>query len=514
MNNDFFNKVKVIPKTNEKYLSFSLRTNENNYVKFLDSYAFLSSSLETLTENLKSSGINKFKTTIRLFEKYYGNIDNDIFEKLISKSSYPYEYLDDFKKFDMKFPPRKHFYSSLKFSQVDKSKYKIAKFIYKKFNCKNMGDFHDLYVLLDTTLLCDIFTQFRSDTMKLYGLDPCHYYSIPSLSFDAMLKYTKVKIDLLKDVDMYMFIEKSLRGGISQVSCRFSQANNKYMGENFQIEEPSKYITYFDANNLYGYASCQSLPLSDFEWVRKENFEQIDWKKLSENDQIGYILECDLEYPVNLHELHKNYPLAPIKRKIKIEELSEYQNHLINDLKNKNLNYRPCKKLILDLNDKKNYIIHYLNLKLYLELGLKLTKIHKILKFKQSKWLSSYIKFNTKLREKAKDKCTQDLLKLSNNSIFGKSCQNTRNHVDIKFVINEKQAKNLLKKPLFHSFEIIDEDKVIIKMNRAKIDLNKPLFVGFTILELSKRLMYNLHYNIFEKYFSGKFKLLYTGNLK
>ena len=511
LDKEFFNSVRIVPKTNEKYLSFSLRTYNNHYVKFLDSYQFLPSSLEKLTENLKIDGIDSFRITKYLFESEYGRIDDEIFDKLISKSAYPYEFMDSFQKFNQNFPEEKNFYSSLNFSDVDHEKYLIAKKIYSEFNCQNMGDFHDLYVLLDTCLLCDIFTKFRKNSMKLYDLEPCHYFSLPSYSFDAMLKLTEVKIELLTDLDMYLFIEKSLRGGVSQVSCRFSQANNKYMGDNFDNNEKSKFITYFDANNLYGWASSQSLPYGNFEWVESNEFSSIDWKILGKNDDKGYILECDLEYPEYLHELHKDYPLAPIKRKIKYSELSEYQLHLVEDLKRKNLIYRPTKKLILDLYDKKNYVLHYLNLKLYLELGMKLKKVNKVLRFSQSKWLASYINFNTRLREKATDKFTQDQLKLQNNSVFGKTCENTRNHVEVKFVIDEKQAKNFLKRPLFNSFEIIDEEKVIIRMNKTKLNLNKPLFIGFSILELSKKLMYNFHYNIFEKFFHGRFKLLYTG---
>ena len=511
LNKDFFNSVRIVPKTNEKYLSFSLRTYNNHFVKFLDSYQFLPSSLDKLTENLKIDGLESFNITRYLFQSKYGIHNEAIFDKLITKSAYPYEFIDCFEKFNESFPKEKEFYSSLNFSEVDHEKYLTAKSIYSEFNCKNMGDFHDLYVLLDTCLLCDIFTKFRKNSMKLYGLEPCHYFSLPSYSFDAMLKFTGVKIQLLTDIDMYLFIEKSLRGGVSQVSCRYSQANNKYMGDKFDINKKSKFITYFDANNLYGWASCQSLPFGNFEWVDPKEFCSIDWENLEKNDEIGYILECDLEYPEYLHELHRDYPLAPIKRKIKQDELSEYQLHLVEDLKRKNLIYRPAKKLILDLYDKKNYVLHYLNLKLYLELGLKLKKVHKILKFSQSKWLASYINFNTQLREKATDKFEQNQLKLQNNSVFGKTCENTRNHVEVKFVIDAKQAKNFLKKPLFNSFEIIDEEKVIIRMNKSKLNLNKPLFIGFSILELSKKLMYNFHYNIFQKHFKGRFKLLYTG---
>ena len=175
------------------------------------------------------------------------------------------------------------------------------------------------------------------------------------------------------------------------------------------------------------------------------------------------------------------------------------------------IKWRPSEKLILDLNHKEKYVLHYLNLKLYLELGLELKKVHRVLRFKQSKWLAPYIDLNTKLREKANDKFTQDLLKLFNNAVFGKSCENVRNHVNVKMALTAIQAKNYLKKPLFDEFKILAEDKLIIKMRKSTIKLNKPIIIGFTVLELSKNLMYELYYNILLKKFPKRLQLCYTG---
>lgn len=239
--------VYVIPKTSEKFISFSINLEKNNSLKFLDTFQFLSTSLEKLTENLKYSGKNNFNITRKVFNRKYGFIPDEIFDRIIAKSAFPYEFLDDFSKFDNSiFPPQSEFYSTLNFSDVGTEKYERAKFIHNYFDFKNFGDFIDFYCLLDSCLLADIFTKFRKDTLKIYNLEPLHYYSIPSLSWDAMLKYTKTEIELFSDVDMYLWIEKSLRGGISQVSCRKAKANNKYL-ENFNEYERSSFITYYDA---------------------------------------------------------------------------------------------------------------------------------------------------------------------------------------------------------------------------------------------------------------------------
>lgn len=247
----------------------------------------------------------------------------------------------------------------------------------------------------------------------------------------------------------------------------------------------------------------------DYEWINRDDFSKINWYELERDSQIGYILEVDLIYPKCLHDEHSDFPLCPYKRKISINELSKYQKNLIDYLKSININWRPTEKLILDLHDKNNYVIHYRNLQLYLSLGLQLKKVHKVLKFRQKNFISSYIDLNTKMREKAKDKFTQDLLKLFNNAIFGKSCQNVRTHIDVKFVINMKQVKNYLKKPLYESFRIIDEDKALIKMKRSSVTLNRPIIIGFSVLEISKKLMYDMFYNVFKKNFGKNIKLLY-----
>ena len=254
----------------------------------------------------------------------------------------------------------------------------------------------------------------------------------------------------------------------------------------------------------------ESLPLRDFQWLSADEFEKIIWEKIPNDSSHGYILEVDLEYPECLHESHSDFPLAPIKLKVLNNELSLYQKSLLDRMNSNGIKYNPTKKLILDLNDKNNYVLHYQNLKLYLELGLKLIKVHKVLKFQQSRWLESYINLNTRLREKAVDKFEQDLYKLFNNSVFGKSCENVRNHINVKLVLSEKQARNYLKKPLFEEFRIIDDDKAIIRMRKAKTFLCKPIFVGFTVLELSKKLTYEYHYSIFKPIFEGNIKLCYS----
>ena len=204
-----------------------------------------------------------------------------------------------------KLPARKQFYSSTKDGKIgDDGKisdghisvkdYLTCEKIWDKFEMKNMGDYHNHYLKKDVLLLADVFEKFIGTCLKYYGLDPCHYFSSPGLSWDAMLKMTGVKLEKISDIDKYLFIEKGLRGGISYIAKRYAKANNKYMNDHGS-KKPSKFITYLDMNNFYGQGQSSYLCYGGFEWLK--NVDGFDVNSISENGSIGYFLEVDLEYP-------------------------------------------------------------------------------------------------------------------------------------------------------------------------------------------------------------------------
>ena len=219
----------------------------------------------------------------------------------------------------------------------------------------------------------------------------------------------------------YLFIEKGLRGGISMVSKRFAKANNKYL-QDYDPEQPTSFIQYLDANNLYGWAMSQPLPTGNFKWS----------KTYKTDGAKGYILEVDLEYPKELHESHNSYPLAPEKLKVPYEWMSPYQKSLATpDV--------TAEKLIPNLRNKEKYVLHYRNLQLYCDLGMRVTKVHRVLEFDQSPWMEPYIKMNTELRKKAQTDFERDLYKLMNNSVFGKTMENQRKRVDVRLIRNTRK---------------------------------------------------------------------------
>ena len=484
--------INAIPNNMEKYMAFML----GNHLTFIDSFQFMSSSLEKLVSNLPRK---LFKYTSQVFE-------GDEFDLMVKKGVYPYDYIDSFEKFKEQLPSKEDFYSILNDKHIEDKDYQHAQNVWNTFNIKNMGEYHDLYLASDILLLADVFENFRKTCLKYYKLDPCHYFTSPGLSWDAMLKMTNIKLELMTDIDMFQFIEKGLRGGISYIANRYSKANNKYM-KKYDEKAPSKYIMYLDANNLYGWAMSQYLPTGRFRWMTQKQIDKIDLAKYKEDSDKGIILEVDLKYPKELHDLHNDYPLATEKIKVTNDMLSEYCKNISDKY---NISIGLVHKLIPTLSNKKNYVLHYRNLQLYLSLGLKVDKIHRVLEFKQSPWLKQYIDFNTEKRKSAKNDFEKDFFKLMNNSVFGKTMENIRKRVDVRLVTDENKLLKLASKPTYVSSKIFNENLVAVHKIKETLTLNRPAYVGMCILDLSKTLMYDFHYNYIKDKYGDKARLLFT----
>ena len=337
--------IDCIPNNEEKYISFSKDLEVGTYpkkaldaegyiyyeqapitykIRFIDSLKFMAASLDTLANNLPEEDFTNLG-------KYY---TGDKFSLVKRKGVYPYEYMNSLERLkENKLPSKESFYSTLTGEGISNEDYQHALKVWKEFEIKSMEGYLELYNETDVLLLADVFENFRDICLENYKLDPAHYYTAPGLAWDACLKMTKVELELLSDIDMLLMVEKGIRGGVSMVSTRYSKANNKYMGDKFNSSEPSKYIQYLDANNLYGAAMSRKLPTHGFKWMNDK--ELLVWRK------IPCILEVDLEYPDKLHDLHNDYPLAP--ERIMCENKVE--------------------KLIPNLRNKEKYVLHYENLK-------------------------------------------------------------------------------------------------------------------------------------------------------
>ena len=414
---------------------------------------------------------------------------------LSEKGVYPYDYMNSFYKFnDEQLQSKEHFYSRLTEEDITNDDYNKAKQIWKHFGIKSMGEYHDVYLKTDVLLLTDVFENFRDMCLSFYGLDPVYYYTLPNFAFDAMLKLTGIEIDLVYNQEMYEMIEAGLRGGMTQTTCKKVEANNKYMGGDYDKKKGSSYINYSDANNSYGLSVIQKLPYRNLQWDDKITEEDII---NFDNGRTGYILEVDIEYPKELHDLHNDYPLAPEVMNVKANMLSEKQVEiykLING--SKKPKDEKTKKLILNLNDKNKYVVHIRTLQFYLKHGLKSKKIHRAIKFEQKEILKPYIAFNTEKRKNARNDFENDIFKLLNNAFFGKTMEDKRKHLDFEIVSGERRFMKCVNNPSCKHSHIINENLVGVEKQKPKLKLDKPIFIGMSILDLSKQHMCRFYYDV------------------
>ena len=481
--------MEVIAKNKEYYISFSIKVPVDSYIdkngeekdklielRFIDSFKFMSSSLDSLTKNLVRGGKKLFG-----FEDY-SELQYDL---LTRKGVYPYEYVNSWDRFNKtQLPPIDVFYSNLNMSSISEEDYQHAQRVWKEFGIHNIGDYHDLYLRTDVVLLANAYEAFRDTCLRHYKLDPAHFYTSPGLAWKTCLKHTGIKLELLTDPDILLMFELGIRGGITQAVREYASANNKYMGDKFSPNEDTTYLQYLDANNLYGWAMSQPLPTGGFKWV-DVNHNEIS--ELATRTDKGYLLEVNVSYPKELHNSHNDLPFMCERMEI-----------------------NGVEKLVPNLRDKKNYVIHIQALDQALQHGLRLDRIHRAVEFDQSPWLKTYIDFNTQLRTAATNDFEKDFFKLMNNSVFGKTMENIRKHRNIKLVTTEEKYLRTVMKPNFKSGVLFGENLMGCEMGKIKVVMNKPVYLGQAILDLSKIVMYEFHYDyMVPMYGLEKLKLCY-----
>ena len=520
-------KFDIIPKTNEEYISVTY-----GCIRFIDSYRFLSSGLDSLVKTLVD---NSNKTLKNLKEEIVDNdeilnIINEIIEDdktikdlkkdypeeiknlekallnymeendlkilktrfpdkwnyLTKKLAYPYEYfnsIEDYQK-PVNNLKKEHFFSKLKNGYPDDEEIQRTMDNIKRFNIRNGEELTEIYSKSDVLLLACVFEKFIKVSVNEFGINPLYCVSLPGYTWQCGLKYTGINVQTLQDKDMILLLENNIRGGISSI-----------MGDRYIKSDKNKKILYIDANNLYGHSMSQYLPYDEIKFDNNVTLEDI--LNTPDDSDIGYFLEVDLTHPNIIKEKTKNFPFAPMNKKINPDNFNDYMREIKPDTS------IQSSKLICDWSDKKNYLIHYRMLKFYIRHGMLFDKIHNIISFRQSRWLEKYINFNTQKCNKAKNDFEKDFYKLLNNAFYGKTMESVRNRLKIKFIKKDdheeiiKQQSKLTFNGIHKSYD--NCDSYTFKQNEVLMD--KPIYLGFTVLELSKLLMYETYYDILQPYF-------------
>ena len=405
---------------------------------FKDSYNFLPASLDNLTKTLVESDF------IEMTKRFGSDLP-----LVRRKGCFPYSWFDDESKLHYSsLPSKEDFFNELSNEAISDEEYNYALRIWNHFSMRTFEDYHDLYLTIDVLLLSDIIGTFRDTCMDTFMLDPAHYITLPSLAWDAMLRTTRVQLELFTDITKYIFCELGTRGGISSINHRYARANNEYV-VGYDENQKTSHILYLDMNSLYPTAMKTYLPYKNFEWDEDtEKYTMNFIMNIADEGSRGCILEVDLDYPDHLHDLHNMYPLAAEHVTTSLQFLSPYNTGTVVNSKQR--------KLIPNLSRKEKYIVHFSALKFYLIQGLVLTRVRKVLVFDQAAWMGPFLDKCVYNRQRATSEFHKDFWKYMMNSCFGKTMENLRLRQRIDIINEKEKALRLIAKPTFKRAVIFD----------------------------------------------------------
>ena len=439
-------------------------------IKIEDSFSFLNASLEDVMETFPEEDL------VNLKKEFPKKSDFDLVRK---KMPFPYGYMNDREKFLKPLPKQCECFDQLTGELMDDKTYARLKEIYNHFGCENMGHLQKIYQKVDCVLLSDAMRRKRQTHIADTGLDPANFFTVSHLSFDEFLKTSKAKIDLFPEdqCDFHTLFKNNRRGGFTTAPTRYAKANHKYL-ENYDKSKPSIFIIPMDVIGMYSSVQEDYLPIGDYE--DEEDFSR--WREICAEEGVGLFLVVDLEYPLELHDEHNDYPYLP--------------SHLNG-------------RLDANLWDRKEFGLRHESLIDALGGGLVLKKIHKIIKSRDEKFVKDFIDENNRKRRAAKTKFEGDAFKLRNNSAYGKFGQNKDNYSNLKFVQDTETFKNYAGKPEFRKTILLEDNVNVVDLNEMTVMEDRPVSVAQAILDKSKIIMTRYWYGVIKKQYGNKVKFLY-----
>ena len=473
--------LKCIGNTCESFKMIHFKFKNMKYsFKLLDICNFIKASLLKLSDKLLDE--NKLVT-----KKHF----SDNFDLLKTKISFPYEYLTKENMLDKELPSIDKFYSSLKLKNISEEEYKKTLEIYKKLKCKNIKEFLEIYLKLDVCLQTDIFNSFRKIIYDKFEIDCTKYITSCSLSLDLMLKYTKVNIELFKDITTFDYVNSSIMGGICIAS--------KNITDN---DDEKSVISSCDIVSLYPSIMVKKIPINSYKFVSK-----FDRYRYGQDKNYGCLLLCEIYSNTKVLEnkILNQFPALLSKTSVDYNHLSEFQKV------NLKQNYKSSDKIIAHHGYNKNCYLSFEMYEMMRSLGYKI-KIKRILEYRHENFMKPYIDFLFEKKSYYKsigDIGMSNTFKILANSLFGVMMTRVEKFRDFKIVCTEEQVDKQVKKSNYLCRNIVNENLSIVELEKQSVIYSYPILIASIILQNSKVRMFEYLYKIYPKVFGSNYEVLY-----
>lgn len=487
--------ITALAKTRENYFYLQL----GHKLRFMDSCLFMPASLASLVENLE---VEKQP----LFQSMYPNAQ--LRQLCAQKLSFCHDYIVDFETYTQRYlPPKECFYSRLSREVVSDEAYETAQEVWRLFKCENIGDFSKRYCELDTNLLACTLQAFRDFCRKLHKLDVLQYLTLGHFSWNCALYHCKTKLQLVTCPTINDIFEQLLKGGFCGITEKLAQSNVPGT-PGYDPEQEERHLLSLDCRNLYGYALSKALPSGDFVFLsdsevaqmQEDNFSVL--QKLTLDSTVGYVLVCDLKFEDSLHDLFDSYPPAPVSTVIHENMVGPFMRKLMESVGRSARGNEASTRLTASLYDRMSYPCYGLLLALYLRIGVKVTKVHKILKFSQQYVFRDYVRKNSEIRSQTENAFFKKMLKNLNNILYGKSVESVRNRINVQFFQEKDKFVKFASSAAYQGCTILAENFVIGSAKKINILLNKPSYMGAVVTEIARYQNYLFLYEYVYKIFT------------
>ena len=468
-------KINVIAKSSENFLMIEL----DKKIVFLDSIHFLNGSLASLVEALHAYDSTLLKT---LYPK------DEERTLLCSKLSFPHDLISDLDVYDQwrELPPRERFFSRLSLETISEEEYENIRSVWRVFKIQDLRGLALLYAKLDVILLAICWSTFASKMKNDLGLEPLCFISLPHFTFNAALRYTSAKIELIRDPSIQEFIDRSYRGGLAQISERFVRADEK------------THIFSWDARSMYGTALTCFLPTRNYRFLNTSEINDLcvdnfaGLRHLTTDCPIGFFIECDLLFPDETHDIFNSFPPAPALMPIAETMLSP---ELRAFMRRHGLGGGGAvQRLTPTLYPRSRYIVYGLLLGLYVSIGVKVGCIHRVLRAEQEPVFRPYLEFCSTKRAEAASKFLARMYKLMQVQLYGKCAQDFRRQKSIIFVDSKEKFIKMSAKPNFNSFTILNENLIFLEYSKQRLVYNRPRQIASAVCELGRYSLYKFFY--------------------